>query len=112
MDDCPCAWMRDSVNCETASTSPPTVFDRAIHHAGVVIEDPQTDDLSRKPIAILRRVVVRNADQHEQAGPDFGDDVAGDVDPRLLTRCTSALTGSEQKGPIGVRAKCAATVVA
>ena len=69
------------------------VGDRAVHHAGVVGEDAQRDDLAREPVAVLVGVVGRDAGQDQQAGSDRGDGGAVDRDRGLahpLDQCPHA----------------------
>ena len=62
------------------------VDDRAVHHAVVVVEDPQAGDLVGEPIGDADRVGVGDADEHAQAGADRPDDLRGSsADARLVT---------------------------
>ncbi len=72
-----------SVNWLTARIAPPDVDDRAVHHARVVVEDAQRDDLAREPVAVVVGVVGRHAGQHQQPRPDRGDALAVDADRGL-----------------------------
>ena len=80
----------NSVNWLTARNVAADVGDRAIHHAGVVVEDAQRHDLAREPIAVVVAVVGRDAGEHEQARADGADDRPSTATEASRTRWTSA----------------------
>src|SRR5439155_20451412 len=49
------------------------LFDRTVHHAGVVGEDPELCHLVREPRYVGLLVIASDTQQHEQPGPDRGD---------------------------------------
>ena len=55
------------------------VDDRAIHHAGVVVEDAQRHDLARDPVEVVVGVVRRHAGQHDEPGADRADGLIVDA---------------------------------
>src|SRR6516162_9632214 len=66
-------WTCSASACASARSWPP---DAAVHLAVGVVEDAQADHLLRQPAGLRRRVVVRDAQQHQQAGVDRPDDLA------------------------------------
>ena len=62
----------------------------AVHHAVLVVEDPQVPDLVGELVGLGGGVVVGDPDQHQDAGSDLaGDLVRPTVTFARLTRCTS-----------------------
>lgn len=59
---------------------PAGVEQRAVHAAGLVLEDAQVDDLARQPFRLLLAVALHGADQHQQPLPDLAGDRAVDGD--------------------------------
>ena len=74
--------------------------DRAVHHAGVVVEHPQVPELVGQPSARRRRVVVGDADEHAQPAPDRADDLAGR--PRVATVTARLATPAAPRARIAV----------
>src|SRR3982750_1942254 len=61
----------------------PRVDNRAIHHAVVVVENAQVDELARDPFEIVWRVVGSNACEDEQSRADSTDGFTRDRNARL-----------------------------
>ncbi len=59
------------------------VQDRAVHLAGVVLEDPQVRDLAGEEGGFALAVAVLDAEQHEEAAADRSDHPVADGDARL-----------------------------
>jgi hypothetical protein len=59
------------------------VDDRAVHLAGVVLEDAQVDDLARQEVYLAFAIAVLHAQQHEKPGPDRRDSLSIDRDARF-----------------------------
>ena len=56
------------------------VDERAVHAAGIVLENPQVDHLARQPVGLGLAIAGHGADQHEKTGADLADGFAGDCD--------------------------------
>ena len=73
------ALARVAVERELADAEHLAVPERGVHPPLVVGEDPQRQDLRREPVGVGIGVVVRDAEQHEQARADGRHLVAADA---------------------------------
>ncbi len=72
-----------SVNCGTSKHAAADIADGEVHSRRVVGKNPIAEQAFREPVRLGFAIAPHDADEHEQATTDLGDDRPGNGHPRL-----------------------------